>query len=70
MSGGKLVEAQQTFRSVLQTLLLVVLSSDEEAKLVNNFIFIVDLFMKNIDCASTVARHCYHCQRISAGSDP
>lgn len=31
MSGNKLAEAQTTFRSVLQTLLLVVLSSDEEA---------------------------------------
>jgi coatomer protein complex subunit alpha (xenin) len=31
MSGNKLVEAHNTFRSVLQSLLLVVLSSDEEA---------------------------------------
>lgn len=32
MSGKKLVEAQNTFRSVLHALLLVVLSSDDEAK--------------------------------------
>ncbi|KAL0959956.1 hypothetical protein HGRIS_011620 [Hohenbuehelia grisea] len=33
VSGNKLAEAQQSFRSVLQSLLLVVLSSDDEAKL-------------------------------------
>ncbi|KAG6890249.1 hypothetical protein C0992_002658 [Termitomyces sp. T32_za158] len=33
VSGNKLSEAQATFRSVLQSLLLVVLSSDDEAKL-------------------------------------
>ncbi|RDB29920.1 Coatomer subunit alpha [Hypsizygus marmoreus] len=33
VSGNKLVEAQTTFRSVLHALLLVVLSSDDEAKL-------------------------------------
>ncbi|KAG6854100.1 hypothetical protein C0991_010514 [Blastosporella zonata] len=32
VSGNKLAEAQATFRSVLQSLLLVVLSSDDEAK--------------------------------------
>ncbi|KAJ3516748.1 hypothetical protein NLJ89_g923 [Agrocybe chaxingu] len=32
VSGNKLTEAQATFRSVLESLLLVVLSSDEEAK--------------------------------------
>ena len=32
VSGNKLVDAQNTFRSVLQALLLVVLSSDDEAK--------------------------------------
>ncbi|KAF5310809.1 hypothetical protein D9619_008047 [Psilocybe cf. subviscida] len=32
VSGNKLAEAQATFRSVLQSLLLVVLSSDEDAK--------------------------------------
>lgn len=32
VSGNKLVDAQVTFRSVLQALLLVVISSDEEAK--------------------------------------
>ncbi|KAG6830285.1 hypothetical protein H0H87_008583 [Tephrocybe sp. NHM501043] len=32
VSGNKLAEAQATFRSVLQALLLVVLSSDDEAK--------------------------------------
>ncbi|KAF8884902.1 coatomer subunit alpha-2 [Gymnopilus junonius] len=32
VSGNKLAEARDTFRSVLQALLLVVLSSDEEAK--------------------------------------
>lgn len=37
MSGNKLAEAQTTFRSVLQTLLLVVLSSDEEASAVSHF---------------------------------
>jgi coatomer protein complex subunit alpha (xenin) len=34
VSGNKLTEAQIVFRSVLETLLLVVLSSDDEAKLV------------------------------------
>ena len=32
VSGNKLAEAKTTFRSVLEALLLVVLSSDEEAK--------------------------------------
>lgn len=32
VSGNKLAEAQATFRSVLAALLLVALSSDEEAK--------------------------------------
>jgi coatomer protein complex subunit alpha (xenin) len=32
VSGNKLPDAQTTFRSVLQGLLLVVVSSDEEAK--------------------------------------
>jgi coatomer protein complex subunit alpha (xenin) len=32
VSGNKLPEAQATFRSVLQALLLVVVASDEEAK--------------------------------------
>ncbi|KAG6828096.1 hypothetical protein H0H92_009251 [Tricholoma furcatifolium] len=32
VSGNKLVEAQETFRTVLQALLLIVLSSDDEAK--------------------------------------
>ena len=36
MSGNKLAEAQDVFRSVLHALLLVVLSSDDEAKLVSN----------------------------------
>lgn len=40
VSGNKLVDAQNTFRSVLQALLLVVLSSDDEAKQVG--IFVVD----------------------------
>jgi len=37
VSGNKLPEAQAIFRSVLQTLLLVVVSSDEEAKEVRQF---------------------------------
>jgi coatomer subunit alpha len=32
VSGAKLAEAQAAFRSILSTLLLVVISSDEEAK--------------------------------------
>jgi hypothetical protein len=35
VSGNKLVEAQNTFRSVLHALLLVVVSSDDEAKQVS-----------------------------------
>jgi coatomer protein complex subunit alpha (xenin) len=34
VSGNKLTDAQNMFRSVLESLLLVVLSSDDEAKLV------------------------------------
>lgn len=37
VSGNKLTDAQTTFRSVLVALLLVVLSSDDEAKLVRRF---------------------------------
>jgi coatomer protein complex subunit alpha (xenin) len=37
VSGNKLADAQTTFRSVLQALLLVVLSSDDEAKQVSRF---------------------------------
>lgn len=37
VSGNKLADAQTTFRSVLQGLLLVVLSSDDEAKQVSRF---------------------------------
>lgn len=36
MSSNKLVEAQDVFRSVLHALLLVVISSDDEAKLVSS----------------------------------
>jgi coatomer protein complex subunit alpha (xenin) len=39
VSGNKLTEAQMVFRSVLEILLLVVLSSDDEAKLVCAFLF-------------------------------
>lgn len=42
VSGNKLSEAQATFRSVLQVLLLVVLSSDDEAKLVSPYF--IDLY--------------------------
>jgi coatomer subunit alpha len=35
VSGAKLAEAQTTFRSVLQVLLLVPVTSDEEAKMVS-----------------------------------
>jgi len=35
VSGNKLADARETFRSVLQTLLLVVISSDDEAKQVS-----------------------------------
>lgn len=37
VSGNKLADAQTTFRLVLQGLLLVVLSSDDEAKQVSRF---------------------------------
>jgi coatomer protein complex subunit alpha (xenin) len=40
VSMNKLAEAQSTFRSVLQALLLVVVSSDDEAKEVGLFHFI------------------------------
>lgn len=36
VSGNKLAEAQTVFRSVLNTLLLVALTSDDEAKQVRN----------------------------------
>ena len=36
VSGNKLSEAQSIFRSVLQALLLIVLSSDDEARQVSN----------------------------------
>jgi coatomer protein complex subunit alpha (xenin) len=39
VSGNKLTEAQTTFRSVLEALLLTVLSSDDEAKLVRLFLY-------------------------------
>lgn len=38
VSGNKLAEAQEAFRHVLQSLLVVVLSSDEEAKQVGAFV--------------------------------
>lgn len=43
VSGNKLAEAQATFRSVLQSLLLVVLSSDEEAKQVSRIALLSSL---------------------------
>lgn len=39
VSGNKLPEAQNAFRAVLQTLLLVAVSSDEDAKAVSGFLF-------------------------------
>ncbi|KAG6377425.1 coatomer WD associated region-domain-containing protein [Boletus reticuloceps] len=45
VSGNKLPEAQAVFRSVLQTLLLVVVSSDEEAKEVNQFTLVASFLL-------------------------
>lgn len=45
VSGNKLPEAQAVFQSVLQSLLLVVVSSDEEAKEVRQFIHPASLLM-------------------------
>lgn len=42
VSGNKLAEAQATFRSVLIALLLVVLSSDDEAKQVNEILVSIE----------------------------
>ena len=42
VSGNKLVDAQNTFRSVLRALLLVVVSSDDEAKQVSICVVIHD----------------------------
>lgn len=41
VSGNKLADARDTFRSVLQALLLVVLSSDDEAKQVSIWIILM-----------------------------
>ena len=52
VSGNKLAEAQATFRSVLQALLLVVLSSDDEAKLVYSYV---------------IAHYVFSCTSFSSG---
>ena len=60
VSGNKLTDAQNTFRSVLHALLLVVLSSDDEAKQVNicNLLLIIAL---HTDITSLVERNCDGC---------
>jgi hypothetical protein len=45
VSGNKLVDAQNVFRSVLHNLLLVVLSSDDEAKQASICIVIDDAYL-------------------------
>jgi coatomer protein complex subunit alpha (xenin) len=48
VSGNRLVEAQATFRSVLNALLLVVLSSDDEAKQVGRNVICSSYFMTDL----------------------
>lgn len=64
VSGNKLTEAQATFRSVLETLLLVVLSSDDEAKLVR---FSPPLMCLGSNDHVLVARNGHICPRVPIG---
>jgi coatomer subunit alpha len=66
VSGNKLADAQTAFRSVLHSLLLVVLSSDEEAKQVST----LDdrrLIMKFNLLFILVAGHCHIGSRVPSG---
>lgn len=49
VSGNKLTDAQNTFRSVLHALLLVVLSSDDEAKQASILNFVIDYCLTYTD---------------------
>ena len=62
VSGNKLTDAQSTFRSVLHALLLVVLSSDDEAKQASiyNFDYCLTL-LTALFTTSLVERNCDSC---------